>query len=237
MSYRSAVLADSPLHFWDLQEPSSSTASDYGSTAHNGTYTNAGSITRGVAGPTSGDIASTFKRVAGQDGYVDIPDAADLDIVGDLTLECWASFGSVSVSTVMFDKGGTGSANVPYGFRVNTSGLLEHYYGEAAAARTRQIVSGPTLSINTYYHVAMTRNGTTITFYVNGVSYTASNTYGTAAGANASTAHLGSKVSSAEGDVTMAYAAMWNTALSGAQIAAHYAARLASGKVQSVFVG
>ncbi|MFC1806567.1 DNRLRE domain-containing protein [Planctomycetota bacterium] len=53
--YSDAVLADSPIGYWRLDETGGTNAPDISGGGHDGTYTNTGSITLGQAGPRPGD--------------------------------------------------------------------------------------------------------------------------------------------------------------------------------------
>jgi hypothetical protein len=93
MAYRDEVLALSPLHFWDFQEASGTTATDYGSSATltHGTYQSGCTVNQTgpqVAPDGSTGVGVTFDGT--DNGFVDIPHVADLNITGDWTIAVWA---------------------------------------------------------------------------------------------------------------------------------------------------
>jgi hypothetical protein len=217
------------------------TAVDSAGSPTSGTYVANGSndyCHPGQAGPLGGDLACLFASSASGGGYVEVATATALNITGDLTIEAWVKTDSLAKATDIMIKGSFGATATPYAFGISSSGVLSFGWGDASTATTRTIVSGPTLAINTWYHLAVTRSGTTITFYVNGVSYTASGVAATPT-TNSSNLRVGNRTSVTpnNANATMAYAAMWNSALSGAQIAAHYGVTQAHARVQAAFIG
>src|SRR4029077_18308996 len=86
-NYSSTVLADGPVSYWRLGEQSGTTALDIGTGANNGAFT--GGYTLGVGGAIVSDI-NTAGAFNGSTGYVSVPDKANLDLTGDMTLGMWA---------------------------------------------------------------------------------------------------------------------------------------------------
>jgi hypothetical protein len=217
------------------------TATDSAGSPSNGTYTVNGAndyCHPGQAGPLTTDLACFFNSGIFGGGYVEVPTATALNITGDLTLECWLQTDSLAKATDIVSKGARGAINTPYIWFINASGVLSFGWGDASTATTRTISGGPTLTANTWYHLAVTRGGTTLQFYVNGVQYGASGAAATPT-TNSSNVRLGNEtsVNPSLGNPTLAYVAMWNSALSAAQIAAHYGVTAAHPRVQAAFIG
>lgn len=105
----------------------------------------------------------------GSNDYVSVPDANSLDLTNRMTLEAWVRpTANSGWRTVMMKENGNElaygmyareSSNRPSGWlRINpTSGS------------SQSAVSSQALTLNTWSHVALTYDGTTMRFYVNGV--------------------------------------------------------------------
>ena len=112
MPYASAVLADSPVHYYRLNEPSGTSAVDSGSGANNGTYVscalNQGSFVQN-------DAAAASVGFNGSTAEVDCP--TKFPCVGPFTVEGWihgsawggGAFGNERMAAVgQFPDGGWG---------------------------------------------------------------------------------------------------------------------------------
>lgn len=109
--YYDAVIADGPIGYWRLGEPSGTTAfDDLG--LNDGTYS--GSPTLGVTGSLldgDPDTAATFAAASSQS--VTVTDDASLDMAGDITVECLAKFtgSGVMVVAAKYNNAGSGQEN------------------------------------------------------------------------------------------------------------------------------
>lgn len=219
MSIASVVLADAPLHFWELQEASGTSAADAtAGTPNNGTYNN---VTLAAAGPQNAipDKAASFN---GTSSYIDVPHASDLNITGNLTLELWVRPTALNQDHQYISKFGPSNAEVPYSFfQYNADQFV--YFGQATGGAWASTPMATRLIAGIWNHIAVKRVGSTITFYLNGavdVVRTLSSTPGTNTSPvtiGSVTAHNGSWMNG-----RLAYVAMWNSGLSDAQILAHY---------------
>ena len=96
--------------------------------------------------------------------YLSIPANAAFQMTGDFTIEFFAyitSFASYPVILDQYVAGTTGAGNWQIGFL--TSGVLQLYYDGSS------FVNSSTLSLNTWYHIAAVRIGSSIKIYINGV--------------------------------------------------------------------
>ena len=92
---------------------------------------------------------------------------------GDFTVEFWIYFNSVSGVIVLYDPRNSSETNCPVLYM--SSGTLLFYVNGVDRA------SGGALTTNTWYHVALCRNGSSTKLFVNGVqpnaTYTDTNNY------------------------------------------------------------
>src|SRR5262245_1098440 len=211
-------------------------ATDTGSSASNapGTYKTGNAantqISLGRSGPNRTDKAMALDVGTPYVTYMEVPDQTDLDILGDLTIEAWVRYDDTSSTTYILTKGENGAANVPFYFAIVNSRTLVYFSGNASGGLTRLGTTG-TIPLGAWTHVAVTRSGTTLTFYVNGVSQAASGaaTIPTVNAVNVLVGKVPSTQLNAPGGI--AYVALWASALTGTQIATHYAAHVSLGGV------
>ncbi|CAB5219372.1 Concanavalin A-like lectin/glucanases superfamily [uncultured Caudovirales phage] len=121
---------------------------------------------------TVSSSASNSVSFDGSGDYLTVPSNAALNILsgGNFTIEAWVYLsatptgsGAVIVQSSSVSNG--------YVFRVNPT-LVVNWVIPGVAG----YAFGPTLSLNTWYHVALCRVGTTATGYVNGTQYTFTST-------------------------------------------------------------
>ena len=125
--------------------------------------TNSHTIT--VSGQTSAQTFSPYR----QGGYSYYFDGSGdylnttISAIGtdDFTFECWANFEALGANRVLFSMGGYS----PSLYYRHASTEMAVYHGNAF------YLSGFTPEINTWYHFAFTREGTTSRLFVNGTQY------------------------------------------------------------------
>jgi len=93
-----------------------------------------------------------------------------VSLLGDFTIECWTRFTVFSAATygsVIVSQGAatTISPNV-MSLQIETSGVFRFFWSDF----NTPVLTGPTMSLNTWYHVAVTKSGSSFTLWINGVS-------------------------------------------------------------------
>jgi hypothetical protein len=119
----------------------------------------------------------------GNTSYLDVANSNDFDFDGTLTIELFFNLNSLPETNVLFGRGGgnvdtswSTSDGAQFAFYVSTNGTLTFQYNSSGTAPS---ISSPTgaIAIGSWYHVAITYNGSIFTMYLNGISIgTASNT-------------------------------------------------------------
>ena len=220
-SYQTEVLADSPISYWRLGETTGTTAAD--STGSNPGSIKSG-VTLGATGALSGDT-NTAMTFNGSTGYVSMADSASLNMTGDLTVEAWAKPGSLdSITRAIIHKGGT-SGYGSYQYRIGLTSS-NFWRGTVYIGSTNYTVTSSSVATSAAWtYLAMTRSGSTLKLYVNGVAVATA----TASGAlNASSGNLAigrtgaTSVDYFKGSIDEV--AVYPAALSSTRIAAHYRA-------------
>lgn len=229
MSYSSEVLADNPLLHLRFQETAGTTCANSGSLGGNATA--AGTHTRNVSTGMAGlDIGI---ELDGTSGKVTYPDTASLDITGDVTYECW--FYADSLQDRMLMTKGTTSSSAGYYMNVRAEGIIR--VGKTGVIILDTSTSG--YAAGAWIHAAFTRSGNNYTIYKNGSSF-ATGTNSTTIAATSEVFGIGNFPIDGGAftffDGKIDEVAVYNTALSGARIAAHYAARNDSGAAGGTFV-
>ena len=176
MSYSSEVLADSPRFWARLGESSGTTMNDSSGNARNGIYGNA--MTLGQAGAISDGDTAIIPSAA--TSYGKIAGASWMN-TSSWTVEAWVNRKSTSSYAYIFTReagpGQTVSTDYIWSLRVNSSGQPSIVVFKGGGA---VVLSGASaLSGNTWYHLAATLSGSTLTLYVNGVQVATESSGGT----------------------------------------------------------
>jgi hypothetical protein len=225
-AYASSVLSNAPLAYYRLDDSSSVWAADRSGNANTGIYT--GTITQGVAGATGeGDTAISLPGTS--TSYVG---SAALSPGSAFTLEAW-------VNPANYVASGQ-SSEVVLATSANFNNVLAYVPQVAGGTLTNRFVvrMGGTANFVTthayasgqWYYVVYTWDGTTQSIYVNGVLDTSGSATATSAaplwggqtyvGVDAANSTNPGPLQGSVDDV-----AIYNGALTAAQIQSHYAAK------------
>lgn len=216
-SYPDVVLADSPVAYWRLGESSGKTAVDSSGNGRNGIYLN------GVALAQSGAISGDADKAVTIDGNND-----DIQILSDVpnltashSIEAWIYPTSFSNYNVIVDSQTTaGTANNQYDLYLANDGKAYSYMTSGCGTASA-------LSTNTWNHVVTTYDGTNIRMYLNGsLSNTCAQSKPSVTTAYLRLGTRAYRVYPFAGNLDEI--SIYNTALSGPQITAHYDASSSS---------
>ena len=159
LGWSMSALAQVPtdfLGYWPLDEvtgPVLDVGGGDDGTAHN--------LTRGVTG-----IAGNAARFHGN-SYVLIPHTPDFP-TESVTILAWVKFNSVGNYPMFLSGGGNDGQGWDYALYATPNGRFRTAY-RAANGSTPYVDSTTTIVLGTWYHAAMTHDGTNLSIYVNGV--------------------------------------------------------------------
>lgn len=228
MAYADEVLADSPLVYWRLGESSGTSAVDASGNGRHGTYAGP---TLGATGLLAGDL-DTAASFDGSNDMVSIAYDSSWMAPAAFTAEAWFKPSRVTGHNQIIGHVNylvITSAN--YSFHVRWSDATLHVgIGTSVGNYTEVTVPSVTIAVGVTYHVAMTWDGTTVRVYLDGSevhSFSKSGTLWNGSGAAFGVGKNAANNTAPAGGV-IDEAAFYGTALSGARIAAHYAAGTAA---------
>lgn len=250
--YSYNVVASSPRGYWRMGQTGGAAAEQTGSTNLQGVYVGLG------AGSGPGNLAQAGPRpeggylglaadnralhLNGSNNYVSIADTPELDITGALTLEAWIKLDTLPTGNAGIIAKYAGSGNQrSYQIYVNGQGAGNGELGmiispDGTFTNAKSVVDNVPLTVGEWLHVVGTfEPNQSMRVYINGVLVEQS-TSGIPSGIFNSTADLwiGKQYDSAAANHLPGLideVAIYDRALSAAEIAAHYAAALTSATV------
>ncbi len=230
-NYPSAVLADSPQAYYRMDESSGTTLHDVSGNSQNGTLN--GTFTLGQSGALTNDV-DTAILFNGTSGYAAMP--AGVTQGTQVTLECWFKLSNTTFSTfprvIANDNAGSSHKGIELCIEAHGNGFFANL--GFTGSSTTIAYTGTSFTAGTYYHIAVTYDGTTAILYLNGnqvASSTISSTLATGGFVYNIARNPGDSSDFFPG--TVDEAAIYNTALSGTRIQAHYNAGLASTQINN----
>jgi glucose/arabinose dehydrogenase/PKD repeat protein len=214
-SYASLVAADGAVAYWRFGETGTTVAADSRGT-NTGTYT--GGYTQGTTGALSGD-ANTAVTLNGTTGFVAVPDSNSLDLGnGPLSYEVWAKRADQGTYyQLLYTKASQGNL-----FFLNGKFTLDN------DATTIVQESGTTADTN-WHHFVVTRSGSgsgNTRLYKDGIDVTTEVNTSVSLSTNSSALAIG-RYNPTYGlyfPGSLDEIAVYSSALSPAQVSAHYAA-------------
>jgi hypothetical protein len=220
-SYKELVLSDNPSAFWLLNDNTGNIAADSSINGLSGTYT--GGYTLGAAPPPNAPGAVLLD---GSSGYVDCGAPAQLNFTAAWTLEAWAFNVANPAGSCLISEQYAGGGNVLFrlGFGDAIGAAASTLSGGFYTGSSWQAVVGPTLSLNTWHHVAVSWDGTSLRLYVDGVTV-ATATPSSAPVAGVNRIYVGRRWDTSASPYyngRIAAASIYGSALAEARISAHY---------------
>jgi hypothetical protein len=122
-------------------------------------------INTSVYNPIDGSMEFTPTYTSGtpnNNQYLSIPPSSNFEFAGDFTVECWVNFKNVSGVYQSFL--GQYTSGTPWLLQLMSNKQLR-----LTGAYGADVLSS-TLEINTWYHIALVRSGSSFKIYVNGVN-------------------------------------------------------------------
>jgi hypothetical protein len=173
MSYASVVLADTPLGFWKFNEPSGTSAADSSGNGYNGTYT--GGFTLGHASiiPTTTDTAVSLN---GTTGYIAV--SGFPQIASPFSFEAVFNAASLSGSRTVIgrDTDAWTSGNGAFYFKMSSDDSKMKFSVQTGVGSEVSVISPTTFSTGTGYHMVGVYNGSNLHIYINGIDKGSTNT-------------------------------------------------------------
>lgn len=113
----------------------------------------------------------------GSTGYLTAPSSANFDLgSGNFTIEMWIYPTSLAAQSIIINKVASGSVVGAFDIRLQTNGTIIVYYSNASGGNwSDNFTTTLTAPLNTWTHVALVRNGSVFTTYINGISSGSSN--------------------------------------------------------------
>jgi hypothetical protein len=217
--YQAAVVAANPVGLWRLNDAAGSGSAVDLTGGHTGSA--GAGVTFGLAGPLN-DLQTAAAFTGASNATVFVPDNAAFHFSNVVSLECWA-YGDPAMDGV--SRGVWTFANA------NQDGFLTRF---ATRFTARLTIGGSQATLNadgltipaTWNYLALTYDGSLLSFYVNGALVTSTPASGAidlgTSGFNIGGVGAGSNFNGRLGNATL-----YNVALSAGDIAAHYALRTA----------
>ena len=117
-------------------------------------------------------FGSSSLLLDGNSDWIEIPDSSNFDFANsDFTVEGWFRFSSLGNNTFFSSfANGTAASRQFYLTRFNSSGQLRLGYQFDGGANSDTSYAWSSAAIDTWYHIALERYGTTIKVYIDGTS-------------------------------------------------------------------
>jgi hypothetical protein len=168
--YSLAVVADTPLFYWRLNEGSGTTAADRTTNKIDGTYSAEGVMRKQPS--LLGDKNASVRLSAG--GSIDGSKDAKLAFVGTaaFSVECWISFPAPPVEIHTIFSRASETDGTGYSLWLDPTDGVKAYFGryEKNSGATASTAVATPLVAGTTYHLVAVYDGAQLSIYVDGVA-------------------------------------------------------------------
>ena len=230
-TYPDLVLADGAVGYWKLDETDGPGAGDSADVvANGGTYT--GVYTLAATALPSGVGGGSAVDLNGSSGYISVGDYTALEVSGpglSHTIEAivWHDANS-GIDTIIDKYNSNAGGRAEWSFYIDGTGHLELNIGNNSNSTWKYFTSTATIPTGQWVHVAgrWDESAGQFSTFINGTKNSGVNALGgTRGGGSTTPVEIGRRVTAANYfDGKLAHISIYPTALSDAQIAAHYAA-------------
>jgi hypothetical protein len=221
-AYASAVLQDNPVLYLRLEETSGTTCADSSTDAFTGTAT--ATVVRNVTSHAGIGVGAQWGVAT---DHIDVPDNNALDVTGDVTYEFWINYSSRAAAQMIMGKGFQDASNAGYQLWIDSGGLMQFERSSLVSLSHSAAVPND----SAWHHCVFTRVGNLFASYIDTVAGGTS----TLAQAVQATANpfmvgaafynsVGSRFNGLIAGGKIDEVAVYNTGLSSARVAAHFAA-------------
>jgi hypothetical protein len=214
-TYSSTVVATAGvIGYWRLGEASGTVACD-SKGANNGSYESGTTLGQAGALTNDPDAAAAFN---GSTGWVQVAQSSSLNVGDRFTVEAWVTRGLLG-----------GANNQVIASKQNTAWVLMFNTSDQLVLRRSNVADVVLSTVKVtdttrWHYAAATKDGTAVKLYLDGADVTGTVTNQTMSD-NTLPLAIGQSSTSAYFNGTIDEAALYNVALTAAQISSHYAAR------------
>lgn len=164
------ILTSGLVGYWTFDGADTSwtanTTVDKSTSGNTGTMTNMST----TSSPAIGKIGQGF-NFDGVNDYVNAGNGNSLNIVGNITISAWVKFDNTNDVDIIVsrDNGGPGDATAwsyEFGREITTNKLF--LYSDGSGGEYQSVNSSSSITDTSWHHIAVTKNGSVVTFFIDG---------------------------------------------------------------------